>query len=345
MLFFVLNLAGILTWVERKQSAVMQDRIGANRADIFGFRIIGLFHPLADAIKLITKEDFIPAQGNKILHTMAPFICLFFALITFAAIPFGNVLHIAGREIVLQIANLNVGILFIFALMSMEVYGVALAGWSSNNNFSFLGGLRAAAQMLSYEIAMGAAIIGVIMVYGSLNLREIVLAQGDLLLGFIPKWGVLVQPLAFLLFTTAVIAETKRIPFDLPEGESEIIGYFIEYSGMKFGMFFMTDFVETVLASSLITTLFFGGWHIPYLMDDGFHIPGGLFIALPHLLVVIFQIISFMVKVVFFCWFLLLIRWTLPRFRYDQLMKMGWKMVFPLSLANIFVSGALILLL
>jgi len=344
VLFGVLNLAGLLTWVERKQSAVMQDRIGANRASIFGIRAMGLFHPLADAAKLILKEDFVPENADRILHTLAPFAALFFALITFAAIPFGDALEINGREIDLQVADLNVGILYIFAMMSMGVYGVVLAGWSSNNKYSLLGGLRASSQMISYEITMGVSIMGVIMVYNSLNLQDIVRGQGDLLLGFIPKWGVLTQPLACLLFMTAALAETKRIPFDLPEGESEIIGYFTEYSGMKFGMFFMTDFVETVLAAALTTTLFFGGWQIPYLYRDGLHLFGTVF-PLPPLLIVVLQVLAFTLKVAFFCWFLMLIRWTLPRFRYDQLMRLGWKMMLPLSLLNIFVTGVVIMLL
>jgi NADH-quinone oxidoreductase subunit H len=332
VLFGVLNLAGLLSWVERKQSAVMQDRIGANRASIFGITALGLFHPLADAVKLILKEDFVPEEGNKVLHTVAPFAALFFALVTFAAIPFGNVLTIGGKEINLQITNLNVGILYVFAMMSMGVYGVVLAGWSSNNKYSLLGGLRASSQMISYEITMGVSIIGIIMVYNSLDLQTIVRGQGELLFGFIPKWGVVTQPLACLLFMTAAIAETKRIPFDLPEGESEIIGYFTEYSGMKFGMFFMTDFVETVLAAALTTTLFFGGWQIPYIQGSG-------------IIIVFLQILAFTLKVVFFCWFFMLIRWTLPRFRYDQLMRLGWKMMLPLSLINIFITGLVIILL
>lgn len=344
VLFGVLNLAGLLTWVERKQSAVMQDRIGANRASILGIRAFGLFHPLADAAKLILKEDFIPDNANKILHTLAPFAALFFALLTFAAIPFGDVLLINGKQINLQIADLNVGILYIFAMTSMGVYGIVLAGWSSNNKYSLLGGLRASSQMISYEITMGISIMGIIMVYSSLNLQEIVRGQGDLLFGFIPKWGVITQPLACLLFMTAALAETKRIPFDLPEGESEIIGYFTEYSGMKFGMFFMTDFVETVLAAALTTTLFFGGWQIPYLYRDGFHLFGAV-LSLPHLLIVLLQIGVFTLKVAFFCWLFMLIRWTLPRFRYDQLMQLGWKMMLPLSLVNILVTGIVIVLL
>lgn len=339
-----LNLAGLLTWVERKQSAVMQDRIGANRASIFGLRLLGLFHPLADVIKLMLKEDFIPRYANRFLHTLAPFISVFFALVAFAAIPIGDKIVILGRQIELQVADMNVGLLYIFAVMSMGIYGVVLAGFSSNNNYAVLGGLRAASQMISYEITMGVSIIGLVMVYGTLNLQEMVRAQSAYLFGgIVPAWGVFVQPLAFILFMTALVAETKRVPFDLPEGESEIIGYFVEYSGMKFGMFFLTDFLETVLASALLTTLFFGGWQVPYLAPDGLHFPWGTAILMDRIWVVGLGIIAFTLKVCFFCWFLMAVRWTLPRFRYDQLMKLGWKMMLPVSLANIVLTGLVLM--
>ncbi len=339
MLMGALNLAGLLTWVERKQSAVMQDRIGANRASIFGVRILGLFHPLADVLKMLTKEDFIPRGADRALYTLAPFLSVFFAIPAFAAIPFGDAVQIGGRLIPLQVADLPIGLLYVFAMMSMGVYGVVLAGISSNNNYSFLGGLRASSQMISYEVTMGVATLGVVMIYESLSLRQIVHAQGALLWHVIPKWGVIVQPLGALLFFVAAMAETKRIPFDLPEGESEIIGYFVEYSGMKFGMFFLTDFLETVLLSCMMTTLFFGGWQIPYLYPYGFHFPWGPVWAVPHLAVILLGVASFIAKVIFFCWLLMAIRWTLPRFRYDQLMRLGWKMILPLSLANIVVTA------
>ena len=344
ILLIVLNISGLLGWVERKQSAVMQDRIGANRADILGFRAIGLFHPIADAVKLITKEDFIPPFADKKLHTLAPFMALFFSLVAFAVLPFGHRIWIGGREVLLQVVDLDIGILYIFAMMSLVVYGVLMAGMASNNNFAFLGGIRAASQMISYEVVLGSSLMGIIMAYGSLNLMEIVERQGELLLGFIPKWGIILQPLGFILFMTAVIAETKRVPFDLPEGESEIIGYHIEYSGMKFGIFMMTDFVETIMAAGILTTLFFGGWQIPFLLEDGFHFPFGITFLLPHLLVAVLQFLSFMVKLLFFCWFLMLIRWTLPRFRYDQVMRLGWKIMLPLSLANILITAVFMVL-
>ena len=253
----VMGFASILTWMERKQSAVMQDRIGANRASLFGFRALGLFHILADGGKMFLKEDFVPAQGNRFIHTIAPIIAFTFALLSFAAIPFGGIYQFGDTTVSLQVFNINVGILFVFAMMSLGIYGFVLAGWASANNYALLGGLRASGQMISYEITMGATVIGALMIYGTLNLQQINLFQGQLAWGWLPLWGVLMQPLGCLLFMTAAMAETKRVPFDIPEGESEIIGYFVEYSGMRFGLFFLSDFVETVLASALTVTLFF----------------------------------------------------------------------------------------
>ena len=345
VLFGVLNLAGLHTWVERKQSAVMQDRIGANRASIFGIRLLGLFHPLADAIKMFTKEDFIPAGANRFLHTLAPFLSIFFALAAFAGIPFGDRLAIGGRVIDLQVAKIDVALLYIFAMLSLGVYGVILAGYASRSNYAFLGALRAAAQMISYEIALGISIVGVVMIFGTLDLQELVRAQGTYLFGVIPMWGIFLQPVAFLVFLTAALAETKRVPFDLPEGESEIVGYFVEYSGMKFGMFFMTDFVETVMVACLATTLFFGGWQVPYLFPDGFHLPWGAMVPVSQWVYVLLGVGSFSLKVLAFCFLFMAIRWTLPRFRYDQLMRLGWKILFPISIANVLLTGLVLAIL
>ncbi|MEE9558113.1 MAG: NADH-quinone oxidoreductase subunit H [Candidatus Brocadiales bacterium] len=340
---FVLNVAAVMSWVERKQSAVMQDRIGANRADILGFRMIGLFHILADTIKMLTKEDWIPPKGNPLLHTLAPFLSLFAALIVFAVIPFGDTLHVGSYNIPLQIVDLDVGVLFVLAFGSLGVYSVVLAGWSSDNKYSLLGGVRGAAQVISYELALGLSIIGVVMVFGSIELDDIARAQGGYVLGFIPCWGVVVQPLGFLIFFAAAVAETKRTPFDLPESESEIIGYFTEYSGMKFGAFWMGEFIEIVAVAGVMTALYFGGWQVPFLNDKGLAVAGALAIPLPHLLVVLMQVTAFVIKVLFFCWLMLLIRWTLPRFRYDQLMDFGWKFLLPLALLNVVLTGFLLL--
>ncbi len=341
--FGVLNLAGLHTWVERKQSAIMQDRIGANRASIFGLRLFGLFHPLADAIKMFTKEDFIPAHADRLLHTLAPFLSVFFALVAFAGIPFGDRLFLGDRVIDLQVAKIDVALLYIFAMLSLGVYGVILAGFASRNNYALLGSLRASAQMLSYEVTLGIAIVGVVMSFGTLDLQEMVRAQGRYLFGWIPMWGILLQPVAFFIFLTAALAETKRVPFDLPEGESEIIGYFVEYSGMKFGMFFLTDFIETVMVACLATTLFLGGWQVPFLSPDGFHFPWGGLLSVKPLGYTLLGVASFTVKVLVFCWLFMAIRWTLPRFRYDQLMHLGWKILFPISVANVLVTGLLLL--
>ena len=345
VIMFVLNLGGLLGWVERKQSAIMQDRIGANRASIFGLRVMGLFHPLADALKLLTKEDFRPANADRFLFWLAPFVSVFFALVSFASIPFGDTLHVAGRDVPLQAITLNVGILYVFGMLSLGVYGVMMAGWASGNNFALLGGQRAAALMISTEIAIGASIMGVIMVYGSLNMQDIVRGQGKLLLGWLPAWGIITQPLAFILFLTAGIAATKRAPFDTPESESEIIGYFVEYSGMKAGMFMMSDFLETVVIAGMTTALFLGGWQVPWLVADGFHFPWGAVVTLPHLAVVLLQITAFVVKVSVMIFIMMLVRWTLPRFRYDQAMRLGWLGLFPLSILNIVVTGAVLLLI
>ena len=346
VVFMVLNLAGVLGWVERKGSALIQDRIGANRASIFGFAGMGLINTLiADPIKFLTKEDFIPARGDRLMHTLAPCLALFPALVTFAVIPFGDVLVVGGREINLQVANLNIGILYIFAMASLSVYGIVIGAWASNNKFSLLGGIRGAAQMVSYEIAMGLSVIGVLMVYGTLEPQAMVRAQGELLWGWLPAWGVIRQPLAFLLFFTAAVAETKRLPFDVPEGESEIVaGYHVEYSGGKFLMFFAGEFAEVVTAAGLVTTLFFGGWQVPYLVRDGFHFPWEGTILLAPLAVTILQVLAFAIKVVFFCWLQIMLRWSLPRFRYDQVMRLGWKMLLPAALVNVFLTAVWLVL-
>ncbi|HUU46794.1 MAG TPA: complex I subunit 1 family protein [Acidobacteriota bacterium] len=343
IILFVLSLAAVLTWVERKQSAVMQDRIGANRASIFGLRLWGLFHIIADSVKMFTKEDFTPDTPHRFLHATAPVIAIFLALVAFAVIPFGNAITIAGHTISLQVVDLNVGLLYLFAMGSVAVYGVVLAGWSSNNNYALLGSVRASAQMISYEITIGLTLVGLIMIYQTLSLVEIVQAQGGLLFGFLPAWGVFLQPVGCILFLVAGIAETKRIPFDIPEGESEIIGFFVEYSSMKFGMFMFADFIEVVLLSAMMTTFFFGGWQVPWMADTGFVFPWGGGWDLNVLVVEGLRIAAFIVKVAFFCWFLMLVRWTLPRFRFDQLMHLGWKILLPLSLVNTMVTALIVL--
>jgi len=352
ILLAVLNLAAVLLWFERKGSALIQDRIGANRANIFGVgRRLGLPNLgivntlMADPLKLFTKEDFVPDGADKFLHGLAPFLSLFPVLVTFAVVPFGDQVTIAGHTINLQAANLNVAALYILATIGIGVYGAALGGWASNNRWALLGGIRATAQMISYELALGLAIIAVVITYGTLDLQAICLAQGGVWFGWLPRWGILVQPVAFLMLLTAGMAESKRVPFDLPEGEAELVaGYFVEYSGGKQACFMLTDFAEVVLVAVLVTTFFFGGWQVPYLYRDGFHLPWGAFIALPNLAVALLGVIAFMIKVVLFCWLQILIRWTVPRFRYDQLMRLGWKGLLPLGLANVVATAIIVVL-
>ncbi len=333
--------APILGYVERKQSALMQDRIGANRADFMGYTFGGLLHILADALKLLVKEDFVPRGADKLLHFIAPFISVVPALIAFAVIPFGGQYNLWGHEAKLVIADLDVGILFIFAVASLGTYGPVIGGWASNNNWSLLGAIRVGSQMLSYEVAMGLTLVGVFMVYDSLRLTDIAMAQENFF-----HWGIFLQPLGFFLFFTCALAENKRVPFDAPEAESELVaGYFTEYSGLKFAMFWMAEFLEIVTIGAILTVLFFGGWHIPFVTHNGLVGFMGNFFGenFAQLATMFVQVGVFWLKVVILIYLQMLIRWTLPRFRYDQIMKLGWKIILPLALLNIFITGAVIL--
>jgi NADH-quinone oxidoreductase subunit H len=358
-------LAPVITWIERKQSAVMQDRIGANRADVAGITLLGLLHPLADVVKLLSKEDVVPAGANRVMHLISPLIAAIPAVVAYGVIPYGGTYTFGAREISLVVADPDWGVLYIFAIASLATYGVVMAGWSSNNNWSLIGGLRASAQMISYEVTMGLSVVGVFMVFGTLKLTDMAQAQDATfpLLGFLPAlgvplpgwldwirlpaWGVFYQPLAFLMFLTAIMAENKRPPFDMPEGESEIIaGYFLEYSGMRFGLFFMSEFIQVVVIAGLVATMFLGGWAIPYLPQEvligsvGSVFGNGFATGLCMLL----HFVTFMAKVIFMIWLQMALRWTLPRFRYDQVMDLCWKMLLPLSIANIFITGLVLLL-
>ncbi len=348
VVLLVLQMSAFLLWIERKGSALIQNRIGANRAAIFGVFPVNLGFTntlVADPLKMFTKEDFVPAGADRLIHSLAPFLALFPAVVTFAAIPFGDVISVAGRSIELRAVGLDVGLLYIVAMVSMGVYGVVLAGWASNNRWALLGAIRGSAQMISYEVALGLALVSMVLTYGTLDLQEMVRGQGHLLFGFLPAWGVLYQPLACLIIFTAGMAESKRVPFDLPEAESELIaGYFTEYSGGKQAAFMLTDFAEVVLVSGFITTMFFGGWQVPYLGSDGWNLPGGGHVAMAGWLVTLLQVLAFTVKVLFFCWLQILVRWTVPRFRYDQLMNLGWKGMIPLALVNLVVTATAVLL-
>ena len=331
-----LGIAAYSTWGERKIAAALQDRIGPNRAGPFG-----LLQPLADGGKLFFKEGFIPANAEKFLFILGPSITMFIALITGSVIPWGKSLNIGGESFGLQVANIDVGVLFLVAMVSIGVYGMMIGGWASNNKYSLIGAIRASSQMISYELAMGLSLLSIIMMSGSLDLNKIVTDQGSGRLwglfeadGF--NWNILYQPIAFIIFLVAALAETNRHPFDLPECESELVnGYMTEYSSMNFGMYMFGEYVNMFISNALIATLFFGGFNYPginWVTEHwGENVAG------------ILSILSILTKaiigVVMFMW----IRWTIPRFRYDQLMHLGWKTLIPLALVNLLITGAVIL--
>ncbi len=307
------------TYAERKVSAVMQDRIGPNRAGPFG-----LLQPLADGIKMFTKEELIPGGSNKWLFIMGPALFMMTALLTGAVIPWGGDVSIGGEAYSLQITDINIGVLYLFGLVSIGVYGIMIGGWASNNKYSLLGALRASSQMISYEIAMGFAIISLVMMTGTLSLKEIV-AQQDAGIA-----NVVYQPIAFLIFLICAFAETNRAPFDLPECETELVGgYHTEYSSMKLGLFLFAEYINMFISSAVMVSFFFGGYNFPFQHELG----------LEGNALSIVQTFVFFGKVFFFIFFFMWVRWTLPRFRYDQLMNLGWKVLLPLSLLNIFVTG------
>ncbi len=352
----VMSGGALLSWVERKQSALMQDRIGANRADIniLGRKITakGLIFMIADGIKGITKEDFIPPKANAFLHTLAPFIVSFCAAAAFVVLPFGGGVELPWvGHVDLCVAPSEVGLLLAFAILAMGVYGVVLAGIVSDNKFATLGALRGTAQLISYEVTLGLTLMGSLLLYHSLDLSTIVARQGHMIHLFghtlpVPAWGVFLQPLGFLLFLAATVVENKRLPFDLPEGESEIIGYFLEYSGMKALIFMMSEYIESIFFSWLVVLLFFGGWQLPGLHleqagQSGFFLHGRLLLGLPFWGAAAVAAAGFAAKVCFFIWLFMQVRWTLPRFRYDQLMHLGWKIMLPLSLANLALTALL----
>jgi NADH-quinone oxidoreductase subunit H len=365
LLVVVGALAPVITWIERKQSALMQDRIGANRADIAGITLLGLMHPLADVVKLLTKEDVVPQGANRVLHLIAPLIAALPAIVAFGVIPFGGVYTFGETVISLVVADPDWGILYIFAIASLATYGAVIAGWSSNNNWSLLGGIRAAAQMISYEVTLGLSLVGIFMVFETLKLTDMALAQDttfrvfgflDVLFGIswpwldavrLPAWGIFYQPLAFLMFLACMMAENKRPPFDVPEGESEIIaGFHLEYSGMRFGLFYMSEFIQVVVIAGLVATIFLGGWAIPYLSTQTIidAVAGTFGTGFATGLCMLLHFGAFMVKVIAMIWLQMALRWTLPRFRYDQIMDLCWKILLPLSIANILVTGLALLI-
>ncbi|HVR60830.1 MAG TPA: complex I subunit 1 family protein [Polyangia bacterium] len=353
ILGFAMPLASILTWLERRQSAMMRDRLGPNRANIGPIRAWGITHFLADALKFLFKEDFVPSKAHKFLFMWAPIMAMAPALIVSAIVPFGAPLcwgHIfdkmgpggtCAEPVPLQIARLDAGLLFYFAIASLSVYGATLAGWASHNKWAMMGGMRASSQMISYEVTLGMSILGSFLVFGTLEPGAMVAQQQSFLdiHDLAHSWGIFSQPIGFVLFLTAAIAETKRTPFDIPEGEPEIIGYFVEYSGLRFGMFFLGEFLEIVFSSAIIVTVFLGGWRMP----DIFGLNTWLLGHLPNIGFVLFSMLIWGAKVFLFCSFQLLIRWSLPRFRSDQLMRLGWQRLLPVSIANVVVTALVIL--
>ncbi len=308
----MLLIVAYMTLMERKVLGHMQVRFGPNRVGPFG-----LLQPVADGIKLFFKEDIIVPHANRIIYILAPAVIVVTALVSYAVIPFGDTIRIMGQSIDLVVADVNVGLLYLFAVSSLGVYGVVMGGWASNNKYSLLGAIRSSAQMISYELSLGLSIVGVLMIVGSLSLTRIVEAQS-------PVWFIFYQPLGFIIYLISAVAECSRTPFDLTECENELVaGYQTEYSSMKFGLYYLAEYAHILVVSSLAVSLFFGGWQGPFLPP----------------------VVWFLIKVFVFIFFFIWVRATFPRFRYDQLMKFGWKVLFPLSLGNIVLTAVGIILL
>ncbi len=408
----LLTMVPVMVYLERKGSALIADRVGPNRTFIpgVGLRLAGLVQNLADVVKLLTKEEFIPNHVNRRMYLAAPMFALFVALIVGMVIPFTPAMDFgAGDVLQIQAVDAGLGLLLLLAISSLGVYAVTMAGWASNNKYSLMGGLRASAQMVSYELSMGLAVVGLFMVFGSTSLNDMVLDQGDTWFGIVPRWGVVLQPVGFLLFLIAGFAETNRTPFDMAEGESEIVGFHVEYGGIKFALFFMAEYVHMVVVALLIATCYFGGYQVPWVSPDTLADPAvagkiaqgllgvvgvaGLLIGLrlmkwhsknrniwrdsrknegvvlamllgfiPALTAVLLLVFwggdfgvtggtifggllgfaALMAKTLFFCWLFVWVRWTLPRFRYDQLMGLGWKLLVPIGIVNVFLTGILV---
>jgi NADH-quinone oxidoreductase subunit H len=410
-ILFPLSFVPLLVWLERKVSALIQDRPGPNRAAIGFIRLGGLVHLFADTFKMLSKEQLIPRNVRMFHYLAAPVIIAAVSLVVLPVVPFADVIQLPGMTISMQALNLDAGLLWYFAMTSLMVYGVVLAGWASNSKYALLGGVRSSAQLISYELPLGLSVVGLIMAFGTVQLNEIVQQQGELIFGFLPRWGIFIQPLAAIVFIVCAFAETNRAPFDLAEGESELVaGFHTEYSGMLFGTFFMAEYVAMVVASAMIITLFFGGWQIPFLdtatlvnhaavlskvvlggtsvvlallalwafrlfkRNNGHYgdmrdkeslvyagvLSAGALGALLLLAIAFFvpfpqawggplfaasmQVGSFVTKTMIMCLVFIWVRWTLPRFRYDQLMFLGWKSLLPVALANIFITGIMIYL-
>jgi NADH-quinone oxidoreductase subunit H len=319
-----LLIATYSTYAERKVAAFMQDRVGPDRAGPFG-----ILQPLADAGKFFFKEEIIPDTSNKFLFIIGPGISMLTALMTSVVIPWGDTLEISGRQVSLQVADLNIGVLYVFAVVSLGVYGIMIGGWASNNKYSLLGAIRASSQMISYELGMGLSLIALIMMTGTLSLKEIVDQQHGM------NWNIFYQPLGFLLFIICAFAECNRTPFDLPECEAELVGgYHTEYSSMKLGFYMFAEYINMFISSAFMASLYFGGYNFPFMDSMG----------LSQNAITIIGVFVFFLKIFFFIFVFMWIRWTIPRFRYDQLMRLGWQWMIPLALLNVFITGLVILL-
>lgn len=407
ILALLLSLGGapLLVWMERRVAGLIQDRMGPNRCHILGFRLGGIVQSFADMLKLVFKEDYISGHiRKKFIFELAPIIVFSCAFLTFMVMPLADNLVISGVTYKMQALPIDFGLLWFLALAGLSVYGIMLGGWASGNKYSVLGGLRASAQMISYEAAMALSLISILLVYGNISLNEMVRFQGELLFGFIPSWGIILQPIAAIIFIVTAYAETNRAPFDMAEGESEIVGFHVEYSAMKFGLFFVGEYVAMCASSALIVTLFFGGYQIPFLDTQGLkthlhEVVISLMILLPiitilflkwmqkanhwigdddrkketrrlsiffgvlafllvlglgfvsyfgleengsNIAVAFLQFITFSIKIYIFNFIYIVVRWTLPRFRYDQIQMLGWKVLLPLALANIFITALVV---
>ncbi|HEU5145226.1 MAG TPA: NADH-quinone oxidoreductase subunit NuoH [Chryseosolibacter sp.] len=319
------------TYFERKVAAFIQDRVGPDRAGPFG-----ILQPLADGIKFFMKEEIIPNVSNKTLFILGPCIAMMTALMAGVVIPWGGSLEINGVQYSLQIADINIGILYVFAVVSIGVYGIMIGGWASNNKFSLLGAIRASAQMISYELAMGLSLIALIMVTGTLSMQEITAMQGGGVGSDWNMWNIVYQPVGFMIFIICAFAECNRMPFDLPETETELVGgYHTEYSSMKLGFYLFAEYINMFISSAVMATLYFGGYNFPFMNDLG----------LSQNAITIIGTIGLFIKIFFFIFFFMWIRWTLPRFRYDQLMNLGWKGLIPLAILNLLVTAIVMILI
>ncbi|MBP6610609.1 MAG: NADH-quinone oxidoreductase subunit NuoH [Paludibacter sp.] len=325
ILLISLVVAMYATLLERKVAGFFQDRLGPNRAGKYG-----LLQPVADGVKLFFKEEFMPANADKVLYMLGPMLTMLVALMTSAVIPWGGSFIIGGKEYSLQMADINIGILYVFAVISVGVYGIMIGGWASNNKFALMGAVRAASQMISYELAMSLSIVAIVMTTGSLSLNEIVSQQQGM------HWNVFIQPIGFFVFVICAFAETNRAPFDLPECETELVGgYHTEYSSMKLGFYLFSEYINMFISSAIIASLYFGGSDLPFVQNLG----------LSHNWLTIIGVLAFFAKIAFFMFLFMWIRWTLPRFRYDQLMRFGWKGLLPWAIGNVILTGFFYLLL